>query len=112
MKPPALARLLVRFSNDREDADFVIRDLDLRFQDLAKSRSTRAARRWYWSQVVRGLAWRARPDVVLITIAPGRRRTTASVTARAPTSPPDRTKSPSETSSVASCSATLWSTSL
>src|SRR5258705_368413 len=39
-------------------------------------------------------------------IAPGRSRTTASITARAAGSPPDRTKSPSESSSVARWSAT------
>lgn len=53
---PRLARFLAGLTVPREDRDFLLGDLDEAFAQLARVRSPGAARRWYWWQVLRGVA--------------------------------------------------------
>ncbi|MEJ2204209.1 MAG: ABC transporter permease [Gemmatimonadota bacterium] len=66
MKPPALARFLAAVVGGRDDRDFVLGDLDDGFQRVLAERGVRGARRWYWSQVLRGIGWAVRPDAEVI----------------------------------------------
>ncbi len=66
MRPPALARFLAALVGGRANRDFVLGDLDERFQRLLREKGAATARRWYWSQVVRGIGWAVRPDSELI----------------------------------------------
>lgn len=66
MRPPRLARLLARLFSPREDRSFVLDDLEERFDALASEAGGRRARRWYWSQVLRGIACTLRPDPALL----------------------------------------------
>ena len=62
MNPPRVARLLARVFAHPEDRVFVLADLDERFRALAAEVGPRPARRWYWSQVLRGASWALLPD--------------------------------------------------
>lgn len=61
-KPPRLARLLASLSSTPDDRALVLADLAERYERLVEGRGVRAARRWYWSQALRGLPHRLRPD--------------------------------------------------
>lgn len=51
--PPRLARALLRLTTPEVDREFLVSDLDEEFeQRVAKGASLRAARVWYWRQVV------------------------------------------------------------
>lgn len=56
--PPRLARLLAILTAHPDDRDLLLADLAERFERVAEVRGVPAARRWYWSQVVRGLPYR------------------------------------------------------
>ncbi len=59
--PPRLASRLLRACAPRADAEWIVRDLEEGMQLLARSRGLRAAKRWYWAQVLRSLpplVWR------------------------------------------------------
>lgn len=47
MKPPIVARAIVRVLSDPEDRSFLIEDLADRFDEVAETEGLRAARRWY-----------------------------------------------------------------
>jgi putative ABC transport system permease protein len=67
LEPPRLARVLVRLSSAEDDTTLLLADLDERFDAIASERGGRAARRWYWSQALRGThAW-LRPDFELLS---------------------------------------------
>lgn len=69
-RPPRLARFVAALGVDAEDRTLALADLEERFQRVAAAEGEGAARRWYWSQALRGLWYRVRPDVGLL-----RRRT-------------------------------------
>ena len=62
MKPPAVARALVRLFSDPTDRAFLLEDLTERFHELARTEGLRAAKRWYWSQALSVVPWALRPD--------------------------------------------------
>lgn len=62
MKPPPLARALVRLFWDSEDRVFLLEDLADRFVEMARTHGPRAARRWYWSQALSVVRWAVRLD--------------------------------------------------
>ena len=62
MKPPALARGLVRLFSDARDRAFLLQDLDDRFSEMARAKGSRAARRWYWAQALSAVPWALRAD--------------------------------------------------
>jgi predicted permease len=66
VRPPALARFLAAFVAGRADREFLLGDLEDRFHRILEEKGVAAARRWYWSQVVRGIGWAVRPDVEVI----------------------------------------------
>lgn len=66
MKPPSLARALVRLFSDPEDREFLLADLAQRFHTLAETDGSRAARRWYWAQALSVLPWVFHTDGPLI----------------------------------------------
>lgn len=57
LRPPALARILVRFSACLRDRDFLLGDLEERFCELAQRHGSRTARRWYWKQALSAVPW-------------------------------------------------------
>jgi predicted permease len=63
--PPAMARALARLTSGREDRALLLGDLEERFHAIADRDGRSAARRWYWSQALRGLHARLLPDVDL-----------------------------------------------
>lgn len=63
MRPPVLARILAALVVDGEDRAPALADLEEGFAKVAAGKGRRAARRWYWSQALRGLGYRLRPDV-------------------------------------------------
>jgi predicted permease len=60
-----MARALARLASCREDRALLLADLEERFHAIAGRDGRSAARRWYWSQALRGLHARVRPDVDL-----------------------------------------------
>ena len=62
MKPPTVARALVRLFSDPEDRAFLLEDLADRFREVARTEGLRAAKRWYWSQALSVVPWALRPD--------------------------------------------------
>jgi len=64
---PRLARALVRLSAARDDRALLLADLNERFDAIAHERSMGAARRWYWSQALRGMHAFMRPDFELLS---------------------------------------------
>ena len=62
MKPPAVARALVRIFSDPTDRAFLLEDLAERFDEVARTEGLRAAKRWYWSQALSVVPWALRPD--------------------------------------------------
>lgn len=52
MKPPAVARAIVRACSDPEDRVFLLEDLAKRFHEIGRTEGPRAAKRWYWSQAL------------------------------------------------------------
>ncbi len=60
--PPAAARYLLRLFLRRDEREFILGDLEEEYRtDVLPRLGPRAARRWYWSQVLRSL----RPAQVL-----------------------------------------------
>lgn len=57
MKPPAVARAIVRLFSDAEDRAFLLQDLADRFQDVLEAEGPRAAKRWYWAQALSVVPW-------------------------------------------------------
>ncbi len=53
IQPPRVARFLLRLSLHEVDADSVLDDLEEIFVQLCETENPTAAKRWYWSQVVR-----------------------------------------------------------
>ncbi len=53
LKPPWVAAWLARLCLHEVDADVVLGDLEETYVGLHERYGRRAARRWYWSQVVR-----------------------------------------------------------
>lgn len=62
MKPPVVARIIVRLLSDPEDRAFLVEDLADRFQEMAETRGLRAARQWYWSQAFSVVPWTIRVE--------------------------------------------------
>ncbi len=65
MKPPAVARALVRFCSDPSDRAFLLQDLSDRFRELARTKGPQVARRWYWTQALSTLRWALVPDTLI-----------------------------------------------
>ena len=68
IRPPRLPTIIVRVVADGDTRASLLADLQEEFEGQVRDHGTRAARRWYWSQVLRSLpplAWRrlTRPDV-------------------------------------------------
>lgn len=61
-----IARALVTLTSASEDRALLLADLEERFGAVAERRGPSAARRWYWSQAVRGVVVRLRPDADLL----------------------------------------------
>jgi putative ABC transport system permease protein len=55
MRPPRLAEWIASRTVPARERACVLGDLHEDFETLARSRTPRAARRWYWSQVIRSL---------------------------------------------------------
>lgn len=63
---PRLARVLVGLASRSEDRPLLLADLDERFGAIKREGGLGVARRWYWSQALRGtVAW-LRPDLGLL----------------------------------------------
>lgn len=62
MKPPVVARVIVRLFSDAEDRAFLLHDLADRFQDVLRTHGARGARRWYWAQALSVVALAFRLD--------------------------------------------------
>jgi predicted permease len=52
MTPPRLAESLLRRALPPDEAEAIAGDLEEMFRDYARARGVRAARRWYWGQVL------------------------------------------------------------
>jgi hypothetical protein len=55
IRPPRLAEWIASRTVPRRERACVLGDLQEDFETIAQSESPRAARRWYWSQVIRSL---------------------------------------------------------
>src|ERR1700712_2480753 len=53
VKPPRLARLLVRMAAPSADVKFVIDDLEEEFETRLDAHGVRVAHAWYWSETMR-----------------------------------------------------------
>src|SRR5262245_48093216 len=58
IKPPALAVLLIKWRVPPEDRDFVLGDLNERFDDKARTAGKSSARAWCWREAIS--AWTTR----------------------------------------------------
>jgi putative ABC transport system permease protein len=59
---PRIPRTFIALTTPRDDRALVLADLDERFAAIALESSPERARRWYWSQAIRSLPSRLRPD--------------------------------------------------
>jgi len=66
-QPPRFARIVARLVSPSEDRELLLADLDERFQAVVRSKGAGEARRWYWSQALRGMLARVRPDFELLS---------------------------------------------
>jgi len=65
LEPPRLARLVAGLLSPSADRSFVLADLDERFEAISATSGYRRARRWYWSQALRGGLALLTPDLEL-----------------------------------------------
>ena len=56
MRPPRLARALLRMAAPRDDRPFVLADVDGEFTRMTEHADPAAARRWYWRQALHSVA--------------------------------------------------------
>lgn len=66
MKPPSLARALVRLFTAAEDRALLLEDLAERYREVARTKGRRAAKRWYWAQALSAVPWALTPDGALL----------------------------------------------